>query len=230
MKHLLYLLPLLLIGCSKEEIEIQPRISADLVFSTQTPCIWETLTVTFDNGYFNNCGTSKIEIYLDSTWVLLKQATPVNGIIQVNYIPSYLGTLKFRGVFQKKGGCKEPNTKVTEEISVGNDCCQNQFIAQNICNSDICQYGVEFFLRVDHDVYAIMTGTLQGGDLCGFYDENNNLVVPMSGSEFYIEGDLYGCQLNHFFVYYNSPVPIGTSWAVRFDGETLSTNLQPCQY
>jgi hypothetical protein len=229
MKHLLYLLPLLLIGCSKEEIEIQPRISADLVFSTQTPCIWETLTVTFDNGYFNNCGTSRIEIYLDSTWVLLKQATPVNGIIQVNYIPSYLGTLKFRGTYLKKS-CKYPNTKVVEEISVTNGCCQVYFIAQNICNSDICQYGVEFFLRVDHDVYAIMTGTLQGGDLCGFYDENNNIVVPMSGSLFLIEGDLYGCQVNHFYVYYNSPVPIGTSWGVRFDGQNLSATLQPCQF
>lgn len=226
---LLYLLPLLLLGCTKdEELLILPRSGADLIFSPQEPCIEEVITITFDNGFSNNCGSSKIEVMLPDGWVTLADRTPVDGLVHTTWTTGQTGDHQFRGSWRKKGGCSGHNTKVIESITVNDNCCQNYFLSRSVCGS-ICQYGVEFWLMVDQDVYAYMTGILPPeADLCGYYDENNNLVVPMSGNEFYIEGDLYGCQANHFFVYFNSPFPPTSTWSVRYEGGSMTTSPIPC--
>lgn len=227
MKYTL-ILALFLLGCTKEE-PILLRSSPDLIFNPSPTCIWDEVTVTFDNGLGNNCGWSKIEILIDDQWIVLAQRNPVDGLIHARYVPSSTGNFQFKASWTKRGGCQGGNVKISEVLEVTNSCCQNYFLSESICIPEICEYGIKFELMVDVDCYAILTCTLPlYVDLCGFYDENNNLVLGMSGNQFIIEGDLYGCQTNHFFVYMNTPIPPPSVWELRYPAGTLTTSPNPC--
>jgi hypothetical protein len=204
MKYLLLLL--LLVSCNTEEI-IQPRSSADLIFNPDYPCKQQRVAVTFDNGHFNNCGTSKIEVYIGGTWITAAQRTPVDGVITTTFTPTEAGEYLFRASWRGGGKtCRESHVKYQETLIVVDDCCRDYLTADGCFSDTICQYRLEFSFMLEQDNWVNLTGIFpEYVELCGFYDENNNLVQPMSGSIAVIEGDVYGCQEMKFFIYFNSP-------------------------
>ena len=70
MKTLLTISCLFLLSCTMETAEPQLVLRGDYITYSQMPaCTMQEVTVTFDNGYGNNCGTSRLQQFINGNWI-----------------------------------------------------------------------------------------------------------------------------------------------------------------
>lgn len=238
MKTPLILSFIFLLSCSDElpELRITPR-SDYITYSPGIGCVDQEVTVTFNNGYGNNCGTSKLQQFRNGNWHTVAQATPQNGMITYSFFPGVAGEYRFRASWNKTGkDCNGENIKPFEEdpLVVENDCCTDYFTATGVCNiSHHCQYGVEFHFSTSVDNWIAIIGQFpEGYELCGFYDEFGNIIEVYSGNHIEISGDFYACMDIKFYVYFNSrdTSPSFGTWMVKdMQGVLYNVLATPCQ-
>jgi hypothetical protein len=198
--------------------------------------VGQQVTVTFNNGNNNNCGTSKIQFYRNG-WITVEEGTPVNGIISYTFTPSYEGNYRFRASWNKSGKfCTGESMKFFEEdpLVVHRDCCRDYFTATAVCDdSRQCPFGLEFHINMTMDNWISLTGILPlGYNFCGLYDEFGNIVEEFSGNVLEIGGDFYACIDVKFFVYFTAPTahPTFGSWTViDMHGTLYHEEPSPCQ-
>src|SRR5688500_1075881 len=110
----------ILLCCVSCEVElpeetIMPRSGNHITYNPLTPCNGEEVTVTFDNGYANNCGTSRIQQFINNHWTTVCEGIPVDGLLTYTYTPTP-GIYRFRASWNKSGkNCQHPNIKNLEE-------------------------------------------------------------------------------------------------------------------
>ena len=226
-----------LLSCSEDLPELQIRSRADYIsYNPAISCAGQIVTVTFNNGYGNNCGTSKLQQFINGNWVTVEQDIPVNGIITHTFTPHVAGTYRFRASWHKAGKyCEGESIKPFEEdpLMVTDDCCRDYFTATAVCNlSHQCPYGVEFHFNTSMDNWITIIGNLPAGySFCGLYDEFGNIIETFSGTHLEIGGDFYACYDVKFFAYFttsDSRPSFGT-WMVKdMSGVLYTVQPDPC--
>ena len=221
-----HLIPiLLLVSCSTDIAELPITLRSDINYITYNPeiaCTGQPVTVTFNNGYQNNCGISRIQQRINNIWTVVKEDIPQDGIISYSFTPHTAGNYRFRASWNKSGkNCPGENIKHIEEDPLGvvDGCCRDYFTVNAICDSGRdCPYGLEFNMMITMDNWLTLIGQLPAGyEFCGLYDEFGNIVEEFSGNTFEIGGDFYACTAIKFYIYFNTPVnpPVFGSWMLK---------------
>lgn len=236
----IHLIPfILLASCSTEIAEPTLTLRSEdyITYNPTTPCIGQEVTVTFDNGYNNNCGVSRIQQRINGIWTIVKEDVPLNGIIKYSFTPSAAGSYRFRGSWNKAGkNCHGENLKHVEEepLVVIEDCCRDFFTATAVCNPEKeCPYAVELHFMTTIENWIAIVGQLpEGYEFCGLYDELGNIIEEYSGNVMQIVADFPACTEGIFFAYFNSPVTPATfgNWMVKDMQEVLyQVEVAPCR-
>lgn len=181
---------LFLQSCERERFDEQSGYNsmrsagAYFTYSLDTVCLGEPVTVTFNNNYGNNCGTTQIQMSTDGgvTWAQVASGTPSNGVLNYTFTPAAIGNYDFRGRWNATGGPSCSNTganisfnagRATFPVFVTNQCCETGFTGQAIsCGS--AREAVYEFTSED----AISYVKIQGG-LTNF--TGADAVVSVSG-------------------------------------------------
>lgn len=224
MKNLLLLvLVLILLSCNNEEV-FEPILSRNtdyISYNFNPGCIGQESVVTFDNGYNNNCGISKIQERINGAWITVAEACPVNGIITYSFIPVISGSHRFRISWTRTGKlCREENIKYIEEepLYIEGECCRDYFTATALCDSRLpCPYGIEFHIMLTMDNWLTLTGQFPAGyNVCGIYAGDGTIIDVASGNTFVISGDFYACFDVAFIVYFETsqPAPFFGKWTL----------------
>jgi hypothetical protein len=238
MKTLLIFSLIFFVSCSIELTEPQLSLRSDYItYNPQVGCVGQEVTVTFDNGYGNNCGTSRIQQHINGAWITVIEEVPQNGIITHAFVPGAPGNYRFRASWNKSGKfCNQENIKPFEEdpLQVERDCCQDYFTATSICDeARECPYGLEFHFMTTMDNWISITGHLpEGYSFCGFYDEYGNIIENYSGNTIELIWDVYACIDLKFFVYFTAPTehPSFGTWTVMdMHGVLYESEPQPCE-
>lgn len=227
---LLIALSILLVSCSFET-EIAPivfRSDNHIAYNPSPACAGQEVTVTFDNGYGNNCGVSRIQQFITGTWITVMEDVPQNGIITYSFTPHTAGSYRFRVSWNKSGkDCMGDNIRPLEEdpLEVVEDCCRNYFSVTSICDAEkYCPFGVEIHFMTTIENWISITGKLpEGYSFCGLYDEYGTIIQEYSGNVMEIIGDFYPCYDVTFYIYFTAPVddPVFGVWTVMDMHETL---------
>lgn len=236
---LTHLIPILLLAsCSTDiaESPITPRSQDYITYNPPTSCKGQPVTVTFNNGYNNNCGVSRIHQRINNVWTVVQEGIPDHGVIKYSFTPPSSGTYRFRGTWNKSGkNCQGENIRPIEEepLEVVEDCCREYFSVTPICNSGReCPYGVEIHLMTTIDNWFSITGVLPAGySFCGLYDEYGTIIQEYSGNVMVIVGDFPRCVDGFFYAYFDAPVePISFgSWTVKDMQQVwYQVNVGPC--
>src|SRR5688500_8668449 len=101
-----YLIPLIFItACSTEisETSIILRSVDYITYNPLVPCTGQEVAVTFNNGYNNNCGVSRIQQRINDIWKVVWEGTPQNGLLTYSFTPQTSGSYRFRGTWNKTG-------------------------------------------------------------------------------------------------------------------------------
>lgn len=237
MKTPLFISLIFLLSCSEDVPELQLQSRADYITYNPSPgCVGQEVTVSFDNGYGNNCGTSKIQQFINEKWVTVEQDIPLHGMITHTFVPHLAGEYRFRASWNGNGKhCEYESIKFFEEdpLIVDVDCCRDYFTATAICNLDRpCQYGIEFHFKTSIDNWVALIGDLPSGySFCGLYDEFGNIIENYSGSHLEISGDFYACYDVTFFVYFSTseiPPSFGTWMLKDMQGVLYNVRPEPC--
>ena len=237
MKTLLTISCLFLLSCTMETAEPQLVLRGDYITYSQMPaCTGQEVTVTFDNGYGNNCGTSRLQQFINGNWITVVEAEPEDGIITYSFIPAAPGAYRFRASWNKSGkNCDGDNIRPFEEdpLEVVEDCCRDYFTVTSICDeSRDCLYGLEIHLMTTMENWISITGQLpEGYNFCGLYDENGNIIYDHAGNVIEIVGDFFPCFDVKFYVYFSAPVELPSFgvWTVMDMHEMLyKVEPEPC--
>ena len=230
MKNFQIFILVLFASCTMD-LQEQPLMlrSGDYItYSPLTPCLGQEVTVTFDNGYGNNCGISRIQQRINDTWETVNENIPVNGLLTYTFLPPIPGTYRFRASWNRSGkDCPQENIRAFEEdpLQVEEDCCRDYFTATALCDSlRECPFGLEFHFMTTMDNWISIIGLLpEGYEFCGLYDEYGNIVEEYSGNLMEIVADIPACTEFLFQVYFNAPVrfPSFGSWQVKDMHEIL---------
>lgn len=209
------------------------RSSDYITYSPSTPCAGQEVTVTFDNGYGNNCGISRIQQRIRNTWVTVRDGVPQNGILTYSFIPTMPGIYRFRASWNKTGkDCPQENIKALEEdpLQVVEYCCYDYFTATAVCDSlRECPFGLEFHFMTTMDNWITIIGVLPAEyEFCGLYDNYGNIVEVRTGNIMEIVADVPACTDFFFYVYFNAPVQLPSFgiWEVK-DMHGMLYHLEP---
>lgn len=195
MKRLSIIFAFLLIGayviksCQKdsptEPMALKSDASNYISYSEDEICLGEEVTITFDNGYNNNCGNIQLQMSTDGgeTWVQVAAGSPVNGVLEYNYTPSNEGYYLFRGRWTATGaGCSSTGSNISFAqsltlfpLSVISDCCELGFTGEAL-SCDASREAVYTFTADE----ALNYIKIQGG-LTNFTGEN--AVIEVSGGD-----------------------------------------------
>ena len=239
MKNLLLFFGLILMSCNDEEVlqPIVPRTTDYISYNLNPGCVGQESIVTFDNGYNNNCGVSKIQERVNGQWMTVAEACPVNGIITYTFIPEISGSYRFRVSWIRTGKlCREDNIRFVEEepLFIEDDCCQDYFTATALCETrNDCPYGIEFHLMITMDNWLTLVGQFPVGyNVCGIYAGDGTIIDNASGNTFSISGDFYACYDIEFVIYFETsdPDPVFGKWTI-YDmnhDEIFSVVPTPC--
>ena len=235
----LYLTPLIfIIACSTEisETTIISRSVDYITYNPSAPCTGQEVTITFNNGYSNNCGVSRIQQRINDVWKVVYEGTPHEVKISYSFTPQSPGSYRFRGSWNKTGkNCPGENIKAVEEepLYVVDNCCRDFFTATAICNSDReCPYAVEIHFMTSVENWIAIVGKLpEGYEFCGLYDEYGNIIEEVTGNVIQIVADFPACVEGIFFAYFTGPdrpYSFG-SWMVKDMQEVLyQEEVEPC--
>lgn len=212
MKPLL-LIPLIIItACSTEisEPSIILRGVDYITYNPVTPCTGQQVTVTFNNGYNNNCGVSKILQRINDVWKVVCEDVPQNGILKYTFTPASSGSYRFKASWNKTGkNCSGDNIKPVEEepLYVIDNCCRDFFSATAVCNSDkACPYGIELHFMTSIENWISIIGKLpEGFTFCALYDDYGNIIENYSGNVMQISADFPACIEGIFYAYFDGP-------------------------
>lgn len=135
------------ISCHKEvpsDINIEKSQAGDYIFYSQDEvCLGNEVTVTFDNGYNNNCGNAQLQVSTDggSSWIQVASGTPSNGQLVYSFLPNAAGSYLFRAKWNATGGpsCSNTGSNISFNsataafpIVVVEDCCELGFSGEAI--------------------------------------------------------------------------------------------------
>ena len=237
----LYLIPLIIItACSTEitEPSINLRSVDYIIYNPLAPCIGQEVTITFNNGYNNNCGVSRIQQRINDVWKVVYEDTPQDGKIKYSFTPPSSGSYRFRGSWNKTGkNCPGENIKPVEEepLYVVDNCCRDFFTATAVCDSrGDCPYAVELHLMTSVENWIAIIGKLpEGYEFCGLYDEYGNIIEDITGNLIQIVADYPACTEGIFFAYFNGPGRPQSfgSWMVKDMQDVLyQVQVEPCLF
>ena len=240
MKNLLLLFfVLILLSCNNEEV-LEPillRNTEYISYNLNPGCVGQESIVTFNNGYNNDCGISKIQQRINGVWITVAEACPINGIITYSFVPVISGSYRFRASWTRTGKiCKEENIKYVEEepLFIEDECCRDYFTATALCDTrHDCPYGIEFHIMLTMDNWITLTGEFPiGYNVCGIYAGDGTIIDVASGNIFSISGDFYACFDVEFIVYFETrdPNPFYGKWTVTemHGNEMYSIIPSPC--
>lgn len=222
---LAHFMPILLLAACNIDPAEAPITSRSINYITYNPekaCTGQPVTVSFNNGYNNNCGVSRIQQRINNVWTVVKEAVPQNGIISYSFTPQHPGSYRFRASWNKSGkDCPGENLKFVEEepLEVNDDCCRDHFTVTPICNTGReCPYALEIHFMTSVENWISITGILPPGySFCGLYDEYGNIIQEYSGNVMQISGDFPACVDGFFYAYFDAPVlPVSFgTWMVK---------------
>lgn len=202
----------LLYSCKKEEIfKVDPNLKSSagsyITYSDDLLCLGETLDVTFNNGYNNNCGNIQLQMSTDEgiTWVQVASGTPTNGSLIYSFIPPSADSYLFRGKWNATGGpsCSSTGANIgftagtaTFAVIVSASCCETGFSGEAI-SCDTTREAVYTFTSTDSLGYIKIQGgltnftgadaiiTVIGGDLTVSQwtpGGSSNRIIKVEGS------------------------------------------------
>lgn len=173
----------------KDEHSFKSDASNYISYSADEICLGDAVTVTFDNGYNNNCGNMQIQMSSDGgeTWVQVAMGTPIGGILEYSFTPADEGYYLFRGKWNATGqGCSSTGTNISFAqsltlfpLSVVSDCCELGFEGVAVSCDDTRE--VIYTFTADEDMSFIK---IQGG-LTNF--TGGDAVVEVSGGNLTID-------------------------------------------
>lgn len=240
MKNLLLVfLVLFLLSCNNEEVfePILSRSTDYISYNLNPGCIGQESVVTFNNGYNNNCGASKIQQRINGQWITVAEACPINGIITYSFTPVISGSYSFRVSWTRAGKlCREENIKFVEEepLLIEEDCCRNYLTATALCDTrQPCPYGIEFHIMLTMDNWITLSGQFPVGyNVCSIFAGDGTIIDVASGNTFTISGDFYACYDVVFTVYFETsdPEPFFGRWTmIDMHGDVMySITPAPC--
>lgn len=227
-----------LIGCHKEikgneTATMKSAANNYITYSLDEVCLGDPVTITFNNGYNNNCGNIALQMSFNGgTWVQVAMAAPVNGVLSYTFTPSAVGDYLFRGRWQASGGpsCSSTGANIgwataTFPISVTDDCCEPGFTGEAI-SCDNTREAVYTFTSEDDLEYIKMQGGLTnftGADAEVTVD-GGNLVVSQwtpggsSNRVIKLEGSVDACETVTVTIRWNSTNSGGVitgAWSVK---------------
>jgi hypothetical protein len=126
-------------SCQKEELtaeDLSLKIASGdyFDFSTLAPCPEEEITITFDNGYNNDCGNTQIQMsYNGGDWIQVALKSPVNGEVSYTFnVSENIGdTYEFRGSWTATGGKSCSDTG--ENIKFENGTALDEIVVTECC-------------------------------------------------------------------------------------------------
>lgn len=210
-----FLATALLPGCQKEirnsEFAVTSTNATYITLSKEKVFIGEEVTVTFDNGYNNNCGNIELQVSNDkgATWKQLAMGSVSNGKMSYSFKAIYEGEYLFRGQW----------------IANDQDC------ASSGNNISLVQGQASFPLIVEKETCGLsFEGSVQS---C---DQNKEVVLTFSSPEtiedITIEGSLNGFMGEYAEIYVDGAELILSQWndsensgrQIRLEGNVLGCN------